>query len=99
VGQLRTQTLDFIIVELIPRFRIPPDEALRKPDILHSMITSIQEGKNPAPYVRQVIRAARNAGFDSIQLSLAYDNLQVESRTQISRSTGTTTVDGGMCCL
>jgi hypothetical protein len=47
------------------------------------MTTSIQEDKNPAPYFRQVIRAARNAGFDSIQLSLAYDHLQVELRTQI----------------
>jgi hypothetical protein len=90
----RTQTLDFIIEELISRFRDPPDKALRKLNSLQFTITSIQEGKKPASYVHQVIRAARNAGFDSHQnqLSFAYDHLQVELRTQIDRPTVNTTV-------
>jgi hypothetical protein len=90
----QTMSLDTIIDELISRFRDPPDKALRKLNSLQFTITSIQEGKKPASYVHQVIRAARNAGFDSHQnqLSFAYDHLQVELRTQIDRPTVNTTV-------
>ena len=89
-----TMSLDAIIDELISRFRDPPDKALRKLNDLHFTITSIQEGKKPAPYVHKVIRAARNAGFESHQnqLSFAYEHLQVELRTQINRPTVNTTV-------
>jgi hypothetical protein len=49
----------------------PPDKALHKLNDLRFAITSIQEGKKPAPYVHKFIRAARNAGFNSNQLSFA----------------------------
>jgi hypothetical protein len=84
-----TKSLEVIIDDLTTRFWDPPDKVLHKLNELRFTIASIQEGKKLAPYVHQVIRAARNAGFDSNQLSLR-GRLQVELRTQIDRPAAST---------
>ena len=79
---------------LVQRFKESQSVALSKFTTERFTLSNVRNHRQPSHYIQSIIRYAKGANMDSIynQLTFAYNDLDLDLRRDIQRSTESTTI-------